>query len=160
MTDALDRARLAEPLLAARVLTQTLRLDVDGAWLADLEAFDADERAEMFAALRGEGVALADRSKLRRLASGGGAQPVLIGNSSSRRSAQTSSEEGSVEEGSGGASLEAMAIAVTALLGIVSYIVQARTIFKSQGWRIGCRVLLFDRSLTLAFVDNGALLLA
>jgi hypothetical protein len=124
VTDALDRARLAEPLLAARVLTQTLRLDADGAWLADLEAFDADERAEMFAALRGEGVALADRSKLRRLASGGGAQPVFIGNSSSRRSAQTSSEEGSVEEGSGGASLEAMAIAVTALLGIVSYVVQ------------------------------------
>jgi hypothetical protein len=38
--------------------------------------FDAEERAEMFATLRGEGVALADRSKLRRLASAAALQPV------------------------------------------------------------------------------------
>ena len=121
LAEALHQARIAEPLLATRVLTQTLGLDAEGPWLADVQAFDDGEREEMFAALRKEGVTLADRSRLRRLASAGVTQPVPDGENSPRRSAQSS------EGDSGGASLEAMAIAVTALLGVVSYVVQARS---------------------------------
>jgi hypothetical protein len=48
---------------------------------------------------------------------------------------QSSEVEGSggrAEEGSGGTSLEAIAIAVTALLGIVSYVIQARAAAQSE----------------------------
>jgi hypothetical protein len=39
-------------------------------WLGDLGALDEAERLEMAAEMRGHGVALGDRSKLRRLAAG------------------------------------------------------------------------------------------
>ena len=68
MTSALESFRLAEPNLAKRVLVHTLKLDpVDGSWLADLGEFDIQERKEMVEVMRMEGLALADRSKLRRM---------------------------------------------------------------------------------------------
>jgi hypothetical protein len=133
----LHQARIAEPQLAARVLTQTFKLDAEGLlWLTDLRGFDAQERTEMSETLRAEGVTLADRSKLRRLTSRAEQLSVPKADRSSflfvqagsadtisleRRSVQSSEEDGS------STSVEGMAIAVTALLGILSYIVQART---------------------------------
>ena len=94
LAETLHQARITEPLLAARVLTlHTLGLDAEGPWLADVQAFDDGEHEEMFVALRKEGVALADRSRLRRLASAGGSQPVPDGENSSRRNAQSSEED-------------------------------------------------------------------
>jgi hypothetical protein len=66
-------ARKVEPEAVARALTEVVRINpISGAegagWLADLRGFDGPERQELSGLLRQEGVGLADRSKLRRLA--------------------------------------------------------------------------------------------
>jgi hypothetical protein len=70
LTAALADARIAEPNAVARALTEVIRIDptAEGGWLADLRGFDGPERQELSDLLRTEGVGLADRSKLRRLA--------------------------------------------------------------------------------------------
>jgi hypothetical protein len=67
---ALADARMAEPDAIARALIEVIRIDPtkEGGWLADLRGFDGPERQELSDLLRKEGVGLADRSKLRRLA--------------------------------------------------------------------------------------------
>jgi hypothetical protein len=69
---ALAAARVVEPAGVVRALTEVIRIDATtrGGWLADLRAFDGPERQELSDLLRGEGVGLADRSKLRQLATG------------------------------------------------------------------------------------------
>jgi hypothetical protein len=65
---SLIAARMAEPQAVARVLRDTVRVGpAGGDWLADLRGFDGQEWRELSDTLRAEGVALADRSKLRRL---------------------------------------------------------------------------------------------
>jgi hypothetical protein len=68
---ALAAARMAEPEAVTRALTEVVRIDptTEGGWLLDLRGFDGPERKELSGVLRGEGVGLADRSKLRRLVS-------------------------------------------------------------------------------------------
>ena len=78
MSSALREARLVEPDLAKQVLAHTCKLSVDltsggSSWLADLRAFDSQERAEMSELMKAEGLALSDRSKLRRMID----QPIL-----------------------------------------------------------------------------------
>jgi hypothetical protein len=63
-----DDARMVEPEAVAQALTNVIRINVQGGWLADLRGFDGPERQELSDLLRGEGVGLGDRSKLRRLA--------------------------------------------------------------------------------------------
>ena len=74
LADALAEAHMAESGEVARVLTQVVRINptfaVGRGWLADLRGFDGPERQELSDLLRKEGVGLADRSKLRRLATG------------------------------------------------------------------------------------------
>ena len=67
---ALAAARVVEPAAVERALTEVVRIDAttEGGWLADLHDFDAPERQELSDLLREEGVGLADRSKLRQLA--------------------------------------------------------------------------------------------
>ena len=71
LADALADARILEPVVVARALTEVVRINpilAEGGWLADLRGFDGPERQELSDLLRKEGVGLADRSKLRRLA--------------------------------------------------------------------------------------------
>ena len=73
LADALAEARMVEPEAVARALTEVVRINpapsaVERGWLADLRGFDGPERQELSDILRKEGVGLADRSKLRRLA--------------------------------------------------------------------------------------------
>ena len=74
LADALAEAHMADSEAVARVLTEVVRINptfaVEGGWLADLRGFDGPERQELSDLLRKEGVGLADRSKLRRLATG------------------------------------------------------------------------------------------
>jgi hypothetical protein len=76
LIDVLAEAHMAESEAVARVLTEVVRINpifADeplGGWLADLRGFDGPERQELSDLLRKEGVGLADRSKLRRLATG------------------------------------------------------------------------------------------
>ena len=72
LADALADAHMVEPEVVARALREVIRIDhtstEEGGWLADLRGFDGPERQELSDLLRKEGVGLADRSKLRRLA--------------------------------------------------------------------------------------------
>jgi hypothetical protein len=71
LANALANARMVEPDVVARVLTEVVRIDptsAQGEWLADLRGFDASEWQELSNLMRAEGVGLGDRSKLRRLA--------------------------------------------------------------------------------------------
>ena len=79
LANALAEAHMADSEVVARVLTEVVRINpsyptitvaVEGGWLADLRGFDGPERQELSDLLRKEGVGLADRSKLRRLATG------------------------------------------------------------------------------------------
>jgi hypothetical protein len=72
LADVLAHAHILEPVAVARALTEVVRINpifAKGGWLADLRGFDGPERQELSDLLRKEGVGLADRSKLRRLAS-------------------------------------------------------------------------------------------
>ena len=80
LTAALADARIMEPEAVARALTEVVRIDpttssAEGGWLTDLRGFDGPERQELSDLLRSEGVGLADRSKVRRLAT---AAPTAI----------------------------------------------------------------------------------
>ena len=72
LANALADAHMVEPEVVARALREVIRIDhtstEEGGWLADLRGFDGPERQELSDLLRGEGVGLGDRSKLRRLA--------------------------------------------------------------------------------------------
>jgi hypothetical protein len=70
LATALADARMTEPEAVARALTEVVKVDPTSAegGLADLREFDGPERQELSNILRKEGVGLADRSKLRRLA--------------------------------------------------------------------------------------------
>jgi hypothetical protein len=125
MYATLSAVHMAEPEAVARVLTDVIRVNpTDGDWLADLHGFDKAERIELCDALKSQGVALADRSKLRRLATSGRKSPdsTVV---PQMTELTTRSMPRKLQEGSSG-SMDSIALAVTALLGIVSYLVQAK----------------------------------
>jgi hypothetical protein len=74
LADVLAAARMAEREAIAQVLAEVVRINpasavsTRGEWLADLRGFDGQERQELSDLWQKEGVALGDRSKLRRLA--------------------------------------------------------------------------------------------
>ena len=147
MLGALSSARMVEPAAVATALTNIIKVDHSSkhdAWLADLRGFDGAERAELYETLRVAGVALVDRSKLRRLATTPGWQNLLEstvvereedkprGNIRDHRQLQQSA-------GSGGVSLEAGAIFFTGLIGVVGYVVQARSALSQSKAQAGLK---------------------
>ena len=114
MLGALSSARMVEPAAVATALTNIIKVDHSSkhdAWLADLRGFDGAERAELYETLRVAGVALVDRSKLRRLAAAPGWQTLLEstvvereedktrGNIRDHRQLQQSAGSGGVSQG-------------------------------------------------------------
>jgi hypothetical protein len=95
--------------------------------LRDIRMLDTGERAEMFALLQGMNVGLGSRAKLRRLA---GVSALLGGSAGALEKANWSTAQTEfprqLQQGSGGGSMDSIALAVTALLGIASYLVQAK----------------------------------
>ena len=61
----LTTARVSEPVKVSNVL-RDLSLDSVNHWHADIASLNLDEKAEMIVALQGNGIALGDRSRLRR----------------------------------------------------------------------------------------------
>jgi hypothetical protein len=101
--------------------------------LQDIRMLDGGERAEMFTSLQAMGVGLGSRAKLRRLAyaSSAAAERALAQSTEGLEHADwapTQAEATSTRrqlQDSGG-SMDTIALAVTALLGIVSYFLQAK----------------------------------
>jgi hypothetical protein len=108
LTDTLANARMVDPKAVAQALTEVVRIDstTEGGWLADLRGFDGSERRELSELLRGEGVGLADRSKLRRLANAASRGPQSwttlqidgFGDSDPRRAQQADGQEESTNK--------------------------------------------------------------
>ena len=140
MSSTLREARLVEPDLAKQVLAHTCKLSVDrtsggSSWLTDLRAFDSQERAEMSELMKVEGLALSDRSKLRRMLD----QPILTVASVQlqqpmgalrKENARTSPDPAIVrrlQDSGSGLSSDSITLMATAALGTTSFIVQAIT---------------------------------
>jgi hypothetical protein len=136
---------MVEPVAVATALTNIIRVDLTSkhdSWLSDLRGFDGAERAELYETLRVAGVALADRSKLRRLATASGWQSLgesttvegkedrTGGNIRDPRQLQQSARDG-------GMSIEAGAIFFTGLIGVVGYVVQARSALSQSEAQAG-----------------------
>ena len=128
---------MAEPQAVARILTDIIRVDATGGeWLADLRGFDSTERAELCDALRSEGVGLADRSKLRILAtipetplwqtSALVSESRTQVHSTRAQFAEPTARASPRQLQESGGSMDSIALAVTALLGIASYLVQTK----------------------------------
>jgi hypothetical protein len=103
-------------------------------WLTDLRAFDSQERAEMSELMKAEGLALSDRSKLRRMID----QPILTATSQLQQSMSALRKEHAhtlpdpatvrrLQDSGSGLSSDSIALMATAALGITSFIVQAIT---------------------------------
>jgi hypothetical protein len=91
--------------------------------LQDIRMLDAGERAEMFVSLEGMGVGLGSRAKLRRLAD---VQIPSALENTNWAFTRPESTRRQLQQGSGGGSMDSIALAITALLGIASYLVQAK----------------------------------
>jgi hypothetical protein len=95
--------------------------------LQDIRMLDAGERAEMFASLEAMDVGLGSRAKLRRLAyASSAAVEQSAGGLENANWAPTQPEPSPRRLQQSGGSMDSIALAVTALLGIVSYLVQAK----------------------------------
>jgi hypothetical protein len=93
----------------------------------DIRMLDAGERAEMFGSLQAMGVGLGSRAKLRRLACASSAAVEGSAGGLNAGWAFTPAPEPTPRQlQQSGGSMDSIAIAVTALLGIASYFVQAK----------------------------------
>jgi hypothetical protein len=117
----LSAAHMAAPQLVASVL-QGLKLAP-----SELAQLDLTEHAELIDAMRGAGVSLGDRFRVRRWISQeqGETRPVEPNIATERFEQQTHRTLQS--EGGGGVSGDSIALMVTVLLGVGSFIVQAVT---------------------------------
>ena len=117
----LPAAHMAAPQLVASVL-QGLKLAP-----SELAQLDVTEHAELIDAMRGAGVSLGDRFRVRRWISQeqGETRPVEPNIATERFEQQTHRTLQS--EGGGGVSGDSIALMVTVLLGVGSFIVQAVT---------------------------------
>ena len=127
MSSTLREARLVEPDLAKQVLAHTCKLSVDhtaggSSWLADLRAFDSQERAEMSELMKAEGLALSDRSKLRRMIDH---KPMGALRKENTHTSPDLATVRQLQESGSGLSSDSIALMATAALGITSFIVQA-----------------------------------
>jgi hypothetical protein len=112
--------------------------------LADVAALDSGERAELWAALASAGVSIGDRSRLRRLANSGSEtenqdSDIKLGHAPYRytgddQTITTLQRPRQLQDGVGGAGLseDSLALVATAVLGMASFLVQARLSAKEQ----------------------------
>jgi hypothetical protein len=114
---SLTIARVAEPALVADALG---KLGVktgheESNWLSDLRCFDDEERSEMIVVMKGTGVTLMDRSKLRRLILGAEVehQSATCGSTFTLSLRRVQGESVLSKDSSSGIPLEALAITVT-----------------------------------------------
>jgi hypothetical protein len=95
--------------------------------LQDILMLDTGERAEILASLQAMDVGLGSRAKLRRLAcASSAAVEQSVGGLKNTNWASTQAAPISRRLQQSGGSIDSIALAVTALLGIVSYLVQAK----------------------------------
>jgi len=123
---ALSAADIAAPELVARVL-QGVKLAP-----AELGQLDSVERAELVGAMQAVDVTLGDRFRLRRMSAAAGLPGVGSAECSEMRAAAavnqaTRALQSAGGGGGGGVSGDSIALMVTALLGVGSFIVQAVT---------------------------------
>ena len=114
----LATAGLSEP----RALSDTLKeLGLD--YVEDVRRLNGPEQLELAESLKAAGVNLGSRSKLRQLAAGFGV--MIDDHAAALRQVQEDTPASSKSDGSG-FSVETLAIGVTGLLGVVSYVLQAK----------------------------------
>jgi hypothetical protein len=95
--------------------------------LQDIRMLDIGERAEMFASLQAMDVGLGSRAKLRRLADAPSATVEQSADGLENANwASIQPEPTPRRLQQSGGSMDSIALAITALLGIVSYLVQAK----------------------------------
>ena len=129
LVETLASAEVATPQLVARVLHELILAP------AELGQLDSVERAEFVDSMRGAGVPLGDRFRVRRMSdilrtSGQVHSDYSIfpaSSSETKMDAFQGSSRALQSEGSSGVSGDSIALMVTALLGIGSFIVQAVT---------------------------------
>ena len=128
MVAALSAADIAAPELVAGVL-QGVKLAP-----AELGQLDNAERAELVGAMQAVDVTLGDRFRLRRMSAaevevlpGVGSPECLEMRTAAAFSKQTRALQAAGGGGGGGVSGDSIALMVTALLGVGSFIVQAVT---------------------------------
>ena len=97
----------------------------------DVRLLNIPEHLELSKSLQEQGVNLGSRSKLRRLSEGDNEVPagLLYDNgvrSADSRTSHRRAQDAPAKAESSGFSMETLAIAVTALLGVVSYVLQAK----------------------------------
>jgi hypothetical protein len=121
---ALRAAGVREP---ATMLTSLLRAELRT--VGDISELDPSEAAELFEELRAAAVPLGDRSRLRKVALGAGDPAVILpgGVLSAELTKETRATGRRQLQASGGFSIEVAAIVVTGLMGMVGYLVQARS---------------------------------
>jgi hypothetical protein len=118
---------MAKPEAVARVLTDIIGVDLtSGKWLADLQGFNSAEQTELCDAMRSEGVGLADRSKIRILATAPELQHELWTKQAAHAQFVEPTFASPRQLQQSGGSMDSIALALTALLGIASYLVQAK----------------------------------
>jgi hypothetical protein len=113
-------------LLAGSLLRAELRS------IGDVVELDGAEAAELFDELRAKAVPLGDRSRLRKAArlSDGRAQMGTFGLTADQSLVgpeKRAAPRRQLQSGDGGFSIEVAAIVVTGLIGMVGYVVQARS---------------------------------
>ena len=123
-------ARLVEPAKFAEML-RTLSLDSPGHWRGDIMQvyLNPNEQAERVIALLESKVALGDRIRFRLLVNAearGGSTLIVDAVVPRRAQEQPTTTKDDVVKESGGPSVETLAIVVTALLSIGSYVLQIK----------------------------------
>ena len=124
----LESGQLDQPLVLSAILRE-LGLHLMG----DVRLLNAPERLELSESLRAAGVDLGSRSKLRRLSGGGtqSEQQLQLGECTPLTIDSVKETHRQLQEKTG-FSLEVAAIMFTGLLGMVGYVVQARSAQKSS----------------------------
>jgi hypothetical protein len=119
---ALCAAEVTATVLGPALQAELVKLDL--ADLGDVLLLNAEERDELKGALKVVGIPLGARSRFRRVVEDTGFRRLPTDERSSIRRVQE--EPTAAKKESGGFSFETLAIAVTALMGLISYALQAK----------------------------------
>jgi len=122
---SLAAAGLEQPQVLSGIL-----LELGLPSVQDVRLLNIPEQLELSESLREEGVNLGSRSKLRRLSEDSKVLPGLLSDdgvrSANSRTSHRRAQDAPAKTESSGFSMDTFAIAVTALLGVVSYVLQAK----------------------------------
>ena len=123
----LSAADIAAPQLVARVL-QSVELVP-----TELEQLDSTERAELVDAMKAADVTLGDRFRVRtRISDRVNSDSIIRTSSSEKMDTFEITPRGLQSDGSNGVSGDSIALMLTALLGVGSFIVQAVTVCREK----------------------------